>query len=236
MDAYALLWTFFIAGLLGVVIETIYCSVWVHRGALELRFALLYLPVNPLYGCAAVVLALALTPLASWPILVAIAGLAICTTFEYVAAAGLERLFGLVLWDYHDKPFNLRGRICLEAAVVWGALSLVLIEVVLPASRTALSSVPRTVGGTVLALMLLATAAAGALTVASFRRIARRVVAWERAAEVGGAVDLESVGDRFVHRLAPDHVVERCFACSRLAARYRELAAQASSAEHLPSA
>ena len=100
MDVYAMLWIFFVAGFVGVVIETIYCSAWVGHGALELRFALLYLPINPLYGAAAVVLALVLDGLAPWPILVVAVGLTVCSVLEYAVAAWLERAFGLVLWDY----------------------------------------------------------------------------------------------------------------------------------------
>jgi len=132
MEPYVGLWLFFIYGLLGVIIETAYCSLWVNRGVLDLRMALLYLPFNPLYGCAGVILTFALGGLASWPILVFLAGLTICTTLEYVAAAGLERLFGLVLWDYQDKPLNVRGRICLQSALMWGLLSLLLVYVLDP--------------------------------------------------------------------------------------------------------
>jgi len=65
MEPYVGLWLFFIYGLLGVIIETAYCSLWVNRGVLDLRMALLYLPFNPLYGCAGVILTFALGGLAS---------------------------------------------------------------------------------------------------------------------------------------------------------------------------
>ena len=65
------------------------------------------------------ILSLALGGLAQWPLLVFLAGLAIGTTIEYAVSAGLERTFGMVLWDYRDKPVNPHGPICLQSAITW---------------------------------------------------------------------------------------------------------------------
>ena len=34
---------------------------------------------------------------------------------EYITGTVMENLFGVRYWDYTDKKFNFRGRICLEA-------------------------------------------------------------------------------------------------------------------------
>ena len=39
---------------------------------------------------------------------------------------------GVRYWDYTDKKFNFRGRICLEATVLWGFFTLVMVEVIQP--------------------------------------------------------------------------------------------------------
>ena len=41
----------------------------------------------------------------------------------------MEKVFGTVFWDYSNKPLNLHGRICLEFAIYWGFLGLLLIYV-----------------------------------------------------------------------------------------------------------
>ena len=39
---------------------------------------------------------------------------------------------GSVIGDYTDKKFNFRGRICLEATVLWGFFTLAMVEVIQP--------------------------------------------------------------------------------------------------------
>ena len=36
------------------------------------------------------------------------------------------RIFGEIWWDYHEKPFNYRGIICLESSIAWGFYTLFL--------------------------------------------------------------------------------------------------------------
>lgn len=67
----SVLWTFFLSGLLGTVIETIYCAAkW---GVLECRNGVVHMPFGPIYGLAGTAMTLALTPLMvisswhSWP-------------------------------------------------------------------------------------------------------------------------------------------------------------------------
>lgn len=42
---------------------------------------------------------------------------------EYLTSWLFERLFGLRLWDYSDKPFNLKGRIGLLFSFYWACLT-----------------------------------------------------------------------------------------------------------------
>ena len=38
----------------------------------------------------------------------------------------MKRIFGEIWWDYHEKPFNYRGIICLESSIAWGFYTLFL--------------------------------------------------------------------------------------------------------------
>ena len=51
---------------------------------------------------------------------------------EYITGTVMENLFGVRYWDYTDKKFNFRGRICLEATVLWGFFTLAMVEVIQP--------------------------------------------------------------------------------------------------------
>ena len=180
MDGYILLWLFFIDGVLGAILETAYCSIWVYRGVFTSRMALVYVPVHPLYGAGGVVLTLTLGGLAQWPILVFLAGLLLCSAAEFVASVVLQRVFGAIFWDYSDKRFNLRGRVCLESALVWGIASLLVVYVLDPASLRLISWIPRQIGEIGLAVLTGLTLTAVTLTAATFARLRRRVAALER--------------------------------------------------------
>lgn len=219
MDGYTLLWRFFIDGLLGVVLETAYCSIWLYRGVLTSRMALLYVPINPLYGSAGILLSLTLGGLADSPLLVFLVGLGLCTGLEFVVSLWLEQAFGAVFWDYRGRRFNIDGRVCLQSAIAWGVLSLVVVYLLDPASLRLISAVQRPVGELGLAVFTGLTVASTALTVATFRRLQRRVNALERH-----PLDTpESGWDRLLHRLVPDAVLVGTFPHVSLVVRYREL-------------
>lgn len=44
----------------------------------------------------------------------------------------MEKLFDAKWWDYSGWKFNLNGRICLAGLVVFGAMSVLMIEVIIP--------------------------------------------------------------------------------------------------------
>ena len=50
----------------------------------------------------------------------------LATTLEFLTALVMKRIFGEIWWDYHEKPFNYRGIICLESSIAWGFYTLFL--------------------------------------------------------------------------------------------------------------
>ena len=113
-------------GLLGWVFESTYCSLvekrWCNRG-------FLFGPVCPIYGAGAVAAILVFggpgasaAQLPWWAVFLACAVGASC--IEWVTSVVLERLFGTVWWDYSDMPLNLRGRVCVPAAALFGLCGL----------------------------------------------------------------------------------------------------------------
>lgn len=219
MDGYILLWLFVIDGVLGVVLETAYCTIWVYHGVFTSRMALLYLPINPIYGSAGVLLSLALGGLAASPVLVFLVGLGICTGIEFVMSLWLERVTGAVFWDYREKRFNIDGRICLESAITWGVVSLVLVYVFDPLSLLLISVIQRPAGDLALVILVGLTVGSLALTAATFRRIQRSV-----ADLAGDRIEPpESDWDRLLRRLVPDAVLLGTFPQVTLVTRYRQL-------------
>ena len=76
-------------------------------------------PICPIYGTGALLITFCLSPLHN-PIVIFIASILICATLEYSTSVIMEKLFHVRWWDYSDRPFNLNGRICLEALIVFG--------------------------------------------------------------------------------------------------------------------
>lgn len=131
-------------GLLGWVFESTYCSLvekrWYNRG-------FLFGPVCPIYGAGAVAAILvfggpdaAVARLPWWVVFLACAAGASC--IEWVTSVVLEQLFGTVWWDYSDMPLNLRGRVCVPAAALFGLCGLGVVYVALPLARQVVAAVP----------------------------------------------------------------------------------------------
>ena len=124
-------------GLLGWLFKSTYCSLvekrWCNRG-------FLFGPVCPIYGAGAVAAILvfggpdaAAARLPWWMVFLACAAGASC--IEWVTSVVLEQLFGTVWWDYSDMPLNLRGRVCVPAAALFGLCGLGVVYVALPLAR-----------------------------------------------------------------------------------------------------
>ena len=54
------------------------------------------------------------------PLVIFFTSIILSAILEYTTSVLMERLFHVRWWDYSDRPFNLNGRICLEALIVFG--------------------------------------------------------------------------------------------------------------------
>ncbi len=191
---------FYFFGLLGWVFESLYCSFvekrWCNRG-------FLYGPICPIYGLGAVsAIAVFGNPAVSAATPPAWAVFIICalgaSAIEWFTSIGLERVFGTVWWDYSNLPLNIKGRVCVPAACLFGLGGLAIVYVALPLVKMiTLATPPLAFEILGLALMALLTADT-MLTVATLTE----VVAMVEQAEAGlnervqGAVDAGSAGVR----------------------------------------
>lgn len=116
-DIYHIVQWFFIYSIIGWGLETTYMSFcakkFVNRG-------FIFGPICPIYGFGALLAYFLLKPFVGNYILLYFAGSIMATTFEFVVAKLMIHICGSVWWDYHEKPFNYEGIICLESSVAWG--------------------------------------------------------------------------------------------------------------------
>ena len=191
---------FYFFGLLGWVFESLYCSLtekrWCNRG-------FLYGPICPIYGLGAVAaIAVFGNPVVSAALPPAWAVFIICalgaSTIEWFTSIAMEHIFGTVWWDYSNLPLNIKGRVCVPAACLFGAGGLAIVYVVLPIVRVVTLATPPLVFEVLgLALMALLTADT-MLTIATLTEVVAMVEQAEADLNerVQGAVDAGSAGVR----------------------------------------
>ena len=109
--------------MMGWLVESIYMSFCNHK-ITNRGFA--KGPFCPIYGFGALTVFFVLRPYSDNSILLFFLGSFRATTLEFLTALVMKRIFGEIWWDYHEKPFNYRGIICLESSIAWGFYTLFL--------------------------------------------------------------------------------------------------------------
>ncbi len=224
---------FIIYSFLGWGMETIYCSIparhFVQRG-------FLYGPICPIYGVGVLMMICWFAPLMGSPVLFYLTATVCMSAWEYFVGWFLETTTHIKYWDYSDKPFNLKGRICLQICLAWGALSFLVLYFIQPRVAALVAGVPTLLRYVLCGFFL------GVLTsdaAATIYQLAKTAQLLERVQQAGEELRLqvhlgrEELGDRlseareaFTGRLE-DLVPEELDEAGRaLKARYDELLAR----------
>lgn len=161
--------------LLGWAMESTYCSVlqkrWINRG-------FLHLPLCPIYGVGVLIMVNFFTPFTGNPLLFYVMATLVMSAWEYFVGWLLETTTHVKYWDYSDKRFNLKGRICLQISLWWGVAAYLAIFWIHPATEklfARLAPLPRHVLALALAALVLAD------TVATIRQLALLRMALSKA-------------------------------------------------------
>lgn len=110
---YILFWLY---SCLGWIMETPLVSIqsqkFINRG--------FYLgPYCPIYGTGALLL-LFLKNYQNDPFIVFILAILICSLVEYITSYLMEQIYKVRWWDYSNRFFNIKGRICLFNSICFG--------------------------------------------------------------------------------------------------------------------
>lgn len=140
---------FIIYAFFGWIIESNYVSMaeavkkhkytFINRGFLKG-------PIVPIYGVCSLLLSWTLVPLmhSKHPYLyVALTGMLVADTVEYITSYTMEKFFHARWWDYSDKFLNIKGRICFKNTVFWGGLSIIFVKFINPLITDIYDSIPR---------------------------------------------------------------------------------------------
>jgi uncharacterized membrane protein len=150
-DLYHLIAAFIVYSMLGWLVESVYMSFCnkelTNRGFTKSPFC-------PIYGFGAVAGYLVLSPLGGQYMKLYVTGAFLATVFEYLVGKLMIHIFGELWWDYHNKPFNFRGIICLESTVAWGFYALIVVTFLHQRIYELIDGVPYTVGSRMIVVIL----------------------------------------------------------------------------------
>ena len=135
----ALFLYFLLYSFLGWLMETCYCSV-LQRRLVPRGF--LYGPICPIYGAGVLIMILFFPPLKGNLLVFHVVAVAVMSAWEYFVGWLLEVTTHMKYWDYSNHPFNLKGRICLWVALVWGGLSYLVIFWIHPPIQQLYNRIP----------------------------------------------------------------------------------------------
>lgn len=150
-DSYHVILWFLTYSILGWLVESIYMSIC-NRKLTNRGFA--KGPFCPIYGVGALTVFFVLRPYRDHGVLLFVLGSLLATTIEFLTALLMKRIFGEIWWDYHDKPFNYKGILCLESSIAWGFYTIFLFLFLQEFVEWLVAGVPMEVGKVLGSLLL----------------------------------------------------------------------------------
>lgn len=111
---------FFVYGIIGWVIENIYC--YLCNGYFQ-KDGFLHLPFKPMYAIAMSLLVLINDSTAYNKYILISICFVVPTLIEYITGVIMKIYFNKDYWDYSKLKFNIQGIICLKFSIYWTVLT-----------------------------------------------------------------------------------------------------------------
>lgn len=169
---YEVVWIFIIYAFIGWCTEVSYAALntgkFVNRGFLNG-------PYCPIYGCGVVIVVAVLTPLKENLLILFAGSLALTTVLEYITGLILEKAFHNKWWDYSDKPFNIKGYVCLKFSVYWGLACTFIMQVLHPIIYNAIVWIPQVAGVAILLVLMCIFLTDCSITVSTILKFNKRL-------------------------------------------------------------
>jgi uncharacterized membrane protein len=169
---YELVWIFIIYAFIGWCTEVSYAALdtgkFVNRGFLNG-------PYCPVYGCGVVIVVAVLTPLKENLLILFAGSFLLTSVLEFITGYILEKVFHNQWWDYSDKPFNIKGYVCLKFSIYWGMACTFIMDVVHPIIYEAIVRIPFKIGVVVLVIIMTGFSIDLCVTVTTILKFNRRL-------------------------------------------------------------
>lgn len=169
---YELVWIFIIYAFIGWCTEVSYAALdtgkFVNRGFLNG-------PYCPIYGCGVVIVVAILTPLKENLLILFAGSFLLTAVLEYITGYILEKVFHNKWWDYSDKPFNIKGYVCLKFSIYWGLACTFIMDIIHPIIYAAIRFIPFVLGVVLLSIIMCVFAADCIITVTTILKFNKRL-------------------------------------------------------------
>lgn len=190
-NIYQAVWIFLIYAFLGWCAEVAFAAV--HKGKFVNR-GFLNGPVCPIYGVGMLVVVTFLWGLRSNLILLFLGSAGLTTALEYATGWILEKFFHDKWWDYSDKPFNVKGYICLEFTILWGLAAAFIVGAVHPFVFILIKKTPFELGVILMAVFLAAFVTDLVITVTALAKLPKKLNAMLEAEKALKAIS-DKIGE-----------------------------------------
>ena len=169
---YELVWIFIIYAFIGWCTEVSYAALdtgkFVNRGFLNG-------PYCPIYGCGVVIVVAILTPLKENLLILFAGSFLLTSVLEYITGYILEKVFHNKWWDYSDKPFNIKGYVCLKFSIYWGLACTFIMDIIHPIIYAGIRFIPFVIGVVLLSIIMCVFAADCIITVTTILKFNKRL-------------------------------------------------------------
>ena len=169
---YELVWICIIYAFIGWCTEVSYAALdtgkFVNRGFLNG-------PYCPIYGCGVVIVVAILTPLKENLLILFAGSFLLTSVLEYITGYILEKVFHNKWWDYSDKPFNIKGYVCLKFSIYWGLACTFIMDIIHPIIYAAIRFIPFVLGVVLLSIIMCVFAADCIITVTTILKFNKRL-------------------------------------------------------------
>ena len=132
-------------------------------------------PYCPIYGCGVVIVVAILTPLKENLLILFAGSFLLTSVLEYITGYILEKVFHNKWWDYSDKPFNIKGYVCLKFSIYWGLACTFIMDIIHPIIYAAIRFIPFVLGVVLLSVIMCVFAADCIITVTTILKFNKRL-------------------------------------------------------------
>lgn len=129
---YKIFWIFLIGGVVGYLIETIWC--YFDFGGFSSRTSNLFFPISLVWGLGLVVVCIFLRNNKwNFPLYIFLKGTLLCGVFEFLCGYVCQLFLGVTFWDYTELALHMGPYINVTFCLAWGILSVAWVKWFYPA-------------------------------------------------------------------------------------------------------